>query len=193
MATRFTSYDLYKRMLADKDGNVNTKATFLCKLNILGSGSASALRRDHQRLPYSHKWSLTTYSWSLCWCYRSRPRCYTHGSHQDPITSTTPLDGRPSRHTKVPKRCARPIYRRKGRRRRNPMAWCLAHGIATGHKSGCKFHRVFRAESAAPEIPWHERPTQLRDVTHWIDVWCCWTVHECTHRYDQDAIAKTTG
>jgi hypothetical protein len=28
MATRFTSYEWYKQMLADKEGNVNAKSTF---------------------------------------------------------------------------------------------------------------------------------------------------------------------
>jgi solute carrier family 25 citrate transporter 1 len=34
MATRFTSYEWYKQMLADQDGNVNSKATFLCKFEL---------------------------------------------------------------------------------------------------------------------------------------------------------------
>jgi solute carrier family 25 citrate transporter 1 len=30
MAIRFSSYEMYKQALADKDGNVSGKATFLC-------------------------------------------------------------------------------------------------------------------------------------------------------------------
>jgi solute carrier family 25 citrate transporter 1 len=38
MATRFTSYEWYKQMLADQDGNVNSKATFMCKFEIIPLG-----------------------------------------------------------------------------------------------------------------------------------------------------------
>lgn len=31
MAIRFSSYEAYKRLLADKDGNVNNTATFFCE------------------------------------------------------------------------------------------------------------------------------------------------------------------
>lgn len=34
MATRFTSYEWYKQMLADSAGNVNSKSTFMGKLGV---------------------------------------------------------------------------------------------------------------------------------------------------------------
>jgi solute carrier family 25 citrate transporter 1 len=34
MATRFTSYEWYKQALADKDGNVSSKSTFLGTYNM---------------------------------------------------------------------------------------------------------------------------------------------------------------
>jgi solute carrier family 25 citrate transporter 1 len=33
MAIRFTSYEWYKQMLADKEGNVNSKSTFMGMLD----------------------------------------------------------------------------------------------------------------------------------------------------------------
>ena len=33
MATRFTSYEYYKQLLADQEGNVTSKSTFLGTLN----------------------------------------------------------------------------------------------------------------------------------------------------------------
>ena len=37
MAIRFTSYEWYKQMLADKEGNVNSKSTFAGTWKITGS------------------------------------------------------------------------------------------------------------------------------------------------------------
>jgi hypothetical protein len=59
MATRFTSYEWYKQMLADSAGNVNSKSTFMGELDgspflkmIMGAGTEGIL--EHALALYGH-------------------------------------------------------------------------------------------------------------------------------------------
>lgn len=77
MAIRFTSYEWYKQLLADKEtGAVSGQATFF---GMLPFTPEEKLRRC---LYY-------TYSWSRCWCDRSRRCCNSHGSDQNSTSSPT--------------------------------------------------------------------------------------------------------
>jgi hypothetical protein len=75
MATRFTSYDLYKQMLADSEGNVTSKSTFLGTLDIPSLRSDPWKQRKRKFVGVLcfflqfQEWSLTKCSWSLCWCH----------------------------------------------------------------------------------------------------------------------------
>jgi hypothetical protein len=74
MATRFTSYEWYKQMLADKDGNVSSKSTFLGKftalllLGIQGSKRLYGLSGREEVLQFTQT-LLTKISWSVRRCY----------------------------------------------------------------------------------------------------------------------------
>lgn len=70
MAIRFTSYESYKQMLADKEtGAVTSKATFLGKSRILESRPVMDREANEALL----------FSWSCCWCDRSRGSGQSHG------------------------------------------------------------------------------------------------------------------
>ncbi len=77
MAIRFSSYEWYKGLLADKAGNVSGQATFLGE----SARSSAKYRRGRQ---YG-KEKLTTYrdSWSIGWCNRSSGGGHANGGCED--------------------------------------------------------------------------------------------------------------
>jgi len=70
MAIRFASFEQYKSLLADKDGKVSSKATFLGVSNSITTKLAKELTQ-------------VTRSWSWSWYNRSGSCGWTYGSCQD--------------------------------------------------------------------------------------------------------------
>ncbi len=81
MATRFASFETYKRWLADPEtGNTSVGRIFLGAFVPATSSEGYA----YSRVP-------PTGSWPRCGHHRSRPRCEPHGGCQDPSAGADAL------------------------------------------------------------------------------------------------------
>jgi hypothetical protein len=118
MAIRFTSFEAYKKLLANKEtGAVSGQATFLGKYLDFSSCTY-----------FTNKFT----SWSASRCHRGRRSRNPHGSHQNPPTSPTPQHGRSPRHTEIPQCSPRTLHSLKRGRTRSSISRSLSHSFTAG-------------------------------------------------------------
>jgi hypothetical protein len=166
MAIRFTSYEWYKQMLADKDGHVASKSTFMGTFKHFPHLAAC--------------WeSLTPPSRTRRRRHRSNIHSNAHGSHKNPPPSPTPLARRPPRRAQIPKRNARHVHRYQRRRRNDIMARCLAHRAAPGDEPSGELYGVFGTEGSPAGVSWADGFARVGDGGDWVCERCCGTVYQC--------------
>lgn len=95
MAIRFTSFEAYKKLLADKEtGNVTGRATFMGKFLLFNHPSDLPPVPRKRSLAHTIHADKMKNSWPGSRCHRGSRRCNAHGGDQNPSASATPQHGR---------------------------------------------------------------------------------------------------
>lgn len=143
MAIRFTSYEYYKQILANKStGTVSGQATFFGESpsNLSFNSSCHAQQPLHSFPQTPTKMLITKLSRTRRWRHRSRCGCHTDGGDQNPTPSPTSLHGRSARYPQIPQRRTRPLHSRQGRRAGRTLPRRVPDRLAPGHEPGREFH-----------------------------------------------------
>ena len=138
MAIRFTSFEQYKKLLADKKtGAVSSQATFLgsyLNFKLYGSSDFRGNRliisdmADDSSLSWKKKYTyLVFYSGVGSRSNRSGSGRNTYGGDQDPSPSSKTQHVRPIRHPKIPQRRPRPPYCCERRRFWSSVSWYFTY------------------------------------------------------------------
>jgi hypothetical protein len=172
MAIRFTSFEAYKKLLANKEtGIVSGQATFLGEFSsphfedAMGMGGAD-----------------NGYSWSGGRCDGSCGRRDADGGYQDPPASPAPQHGGPARHSQIPQRGTRTLHSGERRRRGRAVPGHLADRAPPGLQPGRELHRLHRVQGAAAKMAAAVQrlpDPELPDDTHWVDQWGDGPVEQC--------------
>ena len=174
MAIRFTSYEYYKQLLANKETlEISRKGTFLGMLHVY------ELRMWKIWLRKENALTTSWFSRFGRWCNWSSSYRESNGGCEDPPPGAIPQPSGPSRYSQISKCSSCPAVGNKGGRHICLISRCFIDSFAARDKPSRQFHRIYWAQIFLTKSPTRvrkQRATLLSDNCDRSNIWSGWSI-----------------